>query len=63
MNQLALFSDIMPYGGKLDQNNRWIRLSSLVPWDKLVTLHDSYFDAKRLGGSKVRKINNWLNDR
>lgn len=48
MEQLSLFKDIMPYGGKLDKDNRWIRLSSLVPWSSLTALHDSYFDVKRL---------------
>jgi len=56
MNQLSLFKDIMPYGGKLDQNNRWIRLSSLIPWDALVALHDSYFDVKRLGVVKSGRL-------
>ena len=46
----------MPYGGKLDQNNRWIKLSSLIPWDSLVALHDSYFDAKRLGVVKSGRL-------
>ena len=48
MRQTTLFQDIMPYGGKLDENNRWIRLSELVPWTSLEKLHDSYFDPKRL---------------
>lgn len=46
----------MPYGGKLDQNNRWIRLSDLVPWNSLVALHDSYFDVKRLGVVKSGRL-------
>ena len=56
MDQLSLFKDIMPYGGKLDQDNRWIRLSSLIPWDRLVALHDSYFDIKRLSVVKSGRL-------
>jgi hypothetical protein len=56
MHQLSLFADIMPYGGKLDQNNRWIRLSSLIPWNSLVALQDSYFDVKRLGVVKSGRL-------
>ncbi len=56
MNQLPLFKDIMPYGGKLDQNNRWIRLSSLIPWQELSDLHDSYFDPKRLSVVKSARL-------
>lgn len=56
MKQLPLFKDIMPYGGKLDEDNRWIRLSNLVPWDNLVALHDSYFDDKRMGVVKSGRL-------
>ena len=56
MNHLPLFKDIMPYGGKLDQNNRWIRLSDLIPWQKLGNLHDSYFDPKRLSVVKSARL-------
>ena len=56
MNQLSLFKDIMPYGGKLDHNNRWIRLSSLIPWQKLSNLHDSYFNPKRLSVVKPARL-------
>ncbi len=48
MRTLPLFVDMMPFGGKLDENNRWIKLSELVPWDNLIALHDKYFDPKRL---------------
>ncbi len=43
-----LFSDIMPFGGKLDESNSWIKFSELIPWKKLIALHDSYFNNKRL---------------
>tara|TARA_B100000212_G_C27356269_1_gene526040 strand:- start:247 stop:1605 length:1359 start_codon:yes stop_codon:yes gene_type:complete len=56
MDQLSLFKDIMPYGGKLDNNNRWIKLSNLVPWGSLAKLHDSYFDRKRLAVVKSGRL-------
>jgi len=43
-----LFSEIMPFGGKLDEDNSWVKFSKLIPWKKLTTLHDSYFVSKRL---------------
>ena len=56
MRTLPLFVDMMPFGGKLDENNRWIKLSELVPWDNLIALHDKYFDPKRLGVVKSAKL-------
>ena len=53
-----LFCDIMPYGGKLDQNNRWLKLSNLVPWQKLGELHDAHFQIKRINTVKPPALNN-----
>jgi len=30
-----LFQDIFPFGGGLDPDNRWIKMSGIVPWDEL----------------------------
>ena len=30
-----LFEELFPFGGKLDENNRWLRISKLIPWDEL----------------------------
>jgi IS5 family transposase len=32
VNQLELFELSMPFGGKLDRQNRWVQLSSLIDW-------------------------------
>lgn len=40
---LPLFSELMPFGGKLDENNRWLKREALVPWDELETMYRSYF--------------------
>jgi len=55
-NNLSLFSDIMPFGGKLDESNRWVKLSGLVPWERLVDLHNSYFDVKRISTVKSGRL-------
>ena len=52
----SLFSEIMPYGGKLDKNNRWLKLSTLIPWKKLGELHDAYFQTKRLQTVKSSRL-------
>ncbi|MDI6733288.1 MAG: hypothetical protein QME51_04705 [Planctomycetota bacterium] len=38
-----LFKEILPYGGKLNLENRWIKLSSLVPWQVLEEIYQKYF--------------------
>ena len=32
--QVVLAEFLMPFAGKLDPQNRWVRLSSIMPWDK-----------------------------
>ncbi len=33
----------LPFDGKLDTDNRWIRLAKLIPWDRLEELYGSKF--------------------
>jgi len=40
---LELFSEFLPFEGKLDPNNRWLRIRELIPWKKLETKYASYF--------------------
>lgn len=44
---LPLFSELMPFGGQLDENNRWMKRERLVPWDELESIYRGYFS--RLG--------------
>lgn len=35
-NQLVLPDDFfLPFGGKLNKNNRWVTLAGLIPWSKV----------------------------
>ena len=34
---------ILPFGGKLDANNRWVRLTELIPWEELEKEYASHF--------------------
>lgn len=38
-----LLEKLFPFGSKLDENNRWLRISELIPWDKLKGSYRSYF--------------------
>jgi hypothetical protein len=30
-----LFGELFPFGGKLDKENRWIKIAELTPWKEL----------------------------
>jgi len=32
---IPLFPELFPFGGKLDEKNRWIRIAELIPWEEL----------------------------
>jgi hypothetical protein len=32
---IPLFPELSPFGGKLDENNRWLRIAELIPWGEL----------------------------
>ena len=33
--QLTIEDFFLPFGGKLDANNRWVRLAKITPWDHI----------------------------
>lgn len=43
---IPLFSELFPFGGKLDIENRWIKIAGLIPWDQLEHKYRSYFSEK-----------------
>lgn len=45
---LPLFPELFPFGGKLKENNRWLKLSDLMPWEELEEVYGQYF-SKRMG--------------
>lgn len=35
-NEQLLLSDFfLPFGGKLNSENRWVKLTQIIPWDKI----------------------------
>ena len=38
-----LFPELLPFGGQLDENNRWLRIAELIPWDELEGEYASHF--------------------
>jgi len=46
-----LFPELFPFGGKLDENNRLIRIGDLIPWEELEEEYAKHFSdrCKRQG--------------
>ena len=39
----ALFPELFPFGGSLDEGNRWLRIAALVPWEGLEAEYVKYY--------------------
>lgn len=55
-----LFSELLPFGGKLNLENRWIKLHDLVPWEELETIYGKYFSRLGRPGKNSDLINGLL---
>lgn len=51
-----LFSEIFPFGGSLDEENQWIKLSNLIPWDKMDRIYARYFSEIGRPGKDSRLV-------
>jgi len=38
-----LFPELFPFGGRLDEQNRWLRIGDLIPWEELEGEYAKYF--------------------
>lgn len=52
----VLFKELIPFGGQLDEDNRWIKLSELVPWDRLEVAYKQRFCTQKLGVLKDSRL-------
>ena len=50
--QLSISEFSMPFEAKLDENNRWVVLSKIVPWDEFARLYHKNF--KSNGGAPTK---------
>lgn len=44
----------LPFGGRLDGNNRWVQLEKLIPWDGVEQKYKSHFKQKK--GRKAKNV-------
>lgn len=55
-NQLILPDDFfLPFGGKLNKNNRWVKLANLIPWWKVEEKYAEHFK-KTCKGQKAVSV-------
>ncbi len=55
-----MFKELLPYGGKLNMENRWIKLHDLIPWTELEGIYRKYFSALGRPGKNSQLINGLL---
>ncbi|MCK4252808.1 IS5 family transposase, partial [candidate division WOR-3 bacterium] len=66
-----LFSELFPFGGKLNEKNQWFKLSKIIPWDKMDRVYAKYFseigrpakDSRRVTGLLIVKHRKSYSDR
>jgi len=43
---LPLFSELFPFGGKLDPENRWLKIAKLIPWEEIESKYKRFFSER-----------------
>ena len=53
-NQLGIDEFFLPFGGKLNKDNRWVRMAEIMPWDYI---EEVYLESteKRVQVSGIQK--------
>jgi len=46
-HQIELFEFEHPFEEELDKNNRWVKLSKLLPWDRLAGIYSQSLSSER----------------
>lgn len=49
-----LFEELFPYGGKLDTENRWLKIAKLIPWETLERKYAESFSDRGRPGTDAR---------
>ncbi|MCG8604183.1 IS5 family transposase [bacterium] len=56
VNQLQLFEQSLPFGGKLNRQNRWICLAELINWRELESIYAKTFASVGRPGVRARHV-------
>lgn len=55
-----MFKELLPFGGRLNPENRWIKMHDLIPWDELEGIYGKYFSRLGRPGKDSQLINGLL---
>ena len=55
-NQLEMFEASLPFGGKLNPNNRWIKMAAQVDWEKFEKIYARTFATIGRPGKDARLV-------
>jgi hypothetical protein len=50
--QMTIYDFILPFGGKLQAENRWVKMAALMPWDMIEDIYAASFKAERADGRR-----------
>lgn len=56
----SLFSELLPFGGKLNVTNRWMKMHDVIPWGELEEIYRRYFSHLGRPGKDSQLINGLL---
>jgi len=54
--EIYLFKELQPFGGQLEEGNRWLKIKGLIPWGELETTYASYFSHRGRPGLDGRLV-------
>ena len=54
--QKYLFEELTPFGGALDEGNRWLKIRGLIPWNELEREYAKYFSDRGRPGLDGRLV-------
>jgi IS5 family transposase len=55
--ELELKNFYQPFGGKMNEDNRWVKMAKLIPWN---VLEEKYAHNFKALGRKAKKKYEWL---
>ena len=54
--QLSFSEYLLPFNGSLDENNRWVKLAYILPWDEHVAIYARGLSASRGKGTRYLRV-------
>ena len=49
LKQMEFENFNLPFGGKLNSNNRWVKLAKMIPWDEIEEVYTSRLAGTGMG--------------